>query len=238
MIKQVLAAALVLLSVTTIAQTKSDKKYNVNVVNRDNDHLVIQVGGLQWLNKPDSIGSKGFNRTINIHLFKDFIFKTDNRFSVAIGVGVGTDHFFLDNRNVDLAGAVGSRLSFPKQVGTTYKKTKLSSTYLEAPVELRFAANPLDYARSLKIAIGAKVGTLVDVHTKRKKAQVNDNAVNLPTIKEKDRTFFSSTRIAGTVRVSYGYFGVFATYQVNSYIKDGNNFEIRPFTIGLTLNGL
>jgi hypothetical protein len=238
MIKQVLTATLILLSAVTIAQTKSNKKYNVNIVNRDNDHLVIQVGGLQWLNKPDSIGSKGLNRTVNVHLFKDFIFKTDNRFSVAIGIGVGTDHFFLDNRNVDLAGTVGTRLNFPKQVNTTYKKTKLATTYLEAPVELRFALNPLDYTRSLKIGIGAKVGTLVDAHTKRKKAEINGSAANLPTLKEKDRTFFSSTRIAGTFRVSYGYFGLFATYQVNSFIKDENNFKIRPFTIGLTLNGL
>jgi hypothetical protein len=238
MMKQVLVIATLLSSLNTIAQTTIDKQHGVNLVNRDNDHLVIQIGSLQWLNRPDSIGSKGFSRTINVHLFKDFIFKTDNRFSVAIGLGVGTDHFFLDNRNVDLSKTNSSQLNFPKQGNITYKKSKLATTYLEAPVELRFAANPLNYANSLKIGIGAKVGTLVDAHSKRKKAVQNGNEVNLPTLKEKERSFFSSTRIAATLRIGYGYFGVFATYQVNSYIKDENNFTIRPFSVGICLSGL
>jgi hypothetical protein len=235
MIKKILAGLIILASLQTQAQiNKTTKKSGVDVGNRDNEHIQIQFGTYSWSGAPDSIKSGGFSRTFNAHLFKDFMFKTDNRFSVAIGVGVGSDHFVFDNKFIDLNRVRSPQLRFPNIAPNTYEKSKVAITYLEAPVELRFAFNPLNYNKSIKIAIGGKVGQLVDVHSKQR-----TKTSGLPILKEKDRSLFNRTRLALTGRINYGFFGLFASYQFNNFIKDGQGFnDIKPFSIGLSLNGL
>jgi hypothetical protein len=236
--KNLLFALFIGISTLAVAQSKKTKKTSADMINRNSDHISIQFGKLTWAGKPDSINTRGFSRTLNVHLIKDFIFKTDNRFSVGIGVGVGSDHFMLNGKTATLNRSVSNTLKFPTQTGTIYTRTKLAATYLEAPVELRFALNPANYDNSFKIALGVKVGQLIDVHTKRKKAETNGSAVTLPTLKEKDKNFFNKTRLAATARVGYGHFSLFGTYQINSFIKDENNFKIKPFTIGICLSGM
>ena len=236
--KNIIFALLVGFSTAAVAQTAKTKKNSANLLDRNTDHISIQFGRLAWANKPDSIGTRGLSRTFNIHIFKDFIFKTNNHFSVGIGVGIGSDHLNLDERNVILTKNVSPVLRFPKQTGTIYTRTKLASTYAEAPVELRYTANPANYDKSFKVALGLKVGQLIDVHTRRKKAEVGGTATALPTLKEKDRSFFEKTRLAITSRIGYGHFSLFGTYQINSFIKDANNFNIRPFSVGICLSGM
>ena len=43
------------------------------------------------MNRPDSIGTKGFSRTFNMYLMLDFPFRTNPHFSVALGPGFATD---------------------------------------------------------------------------------------------------------------------------------------------------
>ena len=236
--KNIILALFLALGTTAIAQNVKTKKNSANMLDRNSDHIILQFGKLNWAGKPDSIATRGLSRTFNIHFIKDIIFKTDNRFSVGIGIGIGSDHLNLDKRNVTLTKNTSPVLTFPLQIGTIYTRTKLATTYLEAPVELRFAANPANYDRSFKFALGVKVGQLIDVHLRRKKAEVNNSAVALPTLKEKDKSFFEKTRLAVTSRIGYGHFSLFGTYQINGFIKDANNFNVRPFSMGICISGM
>src|SRR5687767_2840433 len=69
-----------------------DKKdwSKVNLSNRSGDHLVVQVGYDGWAGKPDSIRTKSLSRGVNVYFMIDFPFKTDPRWSVAIGAGVSS----------------------------------------------------------------------------------------------------------------------------------------------------
>src|SRR5687767_6582347 len=73
------------------AQPKKAKKdwSKVNIDNRTGDHFMMQFGLNMWTQAPDSIAIKTFSRTFNAHLMYDLPFKTNPRFSVALGVGVG-----------------------------------------------------------------------------------------------------------------------------------------------------
>ena len=68
----------------------------VRLTNRANDHFMLQYGITNWANKPDSINTKGFSRSFNFYLMIDMPFKTDPRFSVAFGPGVGVDNIFFE----------------------------------------------------------------------------------------------------------------------------------------------
>ena len=131
-------------------------------------------------------------------------------------------------------------LRFVNQADTNqWKKFKLVSAYLEAPVELRFTADPYNYNKSFKVALGVKVGTLLSIHTKGKNLETKSGAaINNYIRKENSKRYFNGNRIVLTGRIGYGSFSLFGTYQVNAFIKEGNGPEVKPYSIGLTISGL
>jgi hypothetical protein len=203
------------------------------------DHLLLQLGYTTWQGKPDSINTKGLSRTFNMYFMFAFPFKTNPHLSVAIGPGIATDHIFFEDTYVGIKDNTQT-LAF-KNVGDTthFKKYKLSTAYLEAPVELRYSSNPQDDKHSFKVAIGAKVGTLLSAWVKGKKlADKNDNDLASYTSKEKSKRFFNSTRLSVMGRIGYGKFSLFTSYTINPVFKEGVAPTVRPLTIGLTLSGL
>ncbi len=218
---------------------KKAARNNIDLSNRAGDHLLIQVGYDSWANKPDSIKTKGFSRSLNVYLMFDFPFKTNPSWSVAVGAGIGSSNIFFDKMEVQVAGQTQT-LRFVNQADTNHwKKFKLVSAYLEAPVELRFTSDPLNYNKSFKFALGAKIGTLLSAHTKAKNFQNrNEGAINSYIRKESSKRYFNGTRLCVTGRVGLGFLSLFGSYQVNSFIKDGVGPDVKPYSIGLTISGL
>lgn len=223
--------------------TKKKDWSKVKLTNRANDHFLLQYGITNWAGKPDSINTKGFSRSFNFYIMIDMPFKTDPRFSVAAGPGIGTDNIFFEATNLTTTNHTKS-LEFQNLKDTNhFDKYKLVNAYLELPVELRFSSNPENSNKSFKIALGAKVGVQVSSHTKGKRwvdkngdliAGFDDKYVR----KDKDKFFFNGNRLVGMARVGYGNLSLFGTYQIGSLIKEGLGPQVKPFTIGLTISGL
>lgn len=224
--------------------TKKKKDWSkINLTNRPKDHLMIQLGYLQWMQTPDSIATTGLSRSFNLYFSFDFPFKTDPRWSVGIGAGVGTDHMFFDTdakRDLNIINNRAFRFSRNTGADTAiaYKRIKLQTAYLEAPVELRFMLNPENPNKSWKFALGVKVGTMISAVDKTRFDRDGAGNANF-TRKERSRQHFNGLRIAPTARIGYGNIGLFAQYQLNDFIKEGQGPNlIRPFTIGLVFTGL
>jgi hypothetical protein len=227
---------------SVMAQTDSaarDRMLSHKNMPRSGDHFMIQLGYLNWNGKPDSVTTGGLPRTANVYFLFDFPFRTNPRWSAAIGAGVGTDHMFFDKMNVNIKENTPN-LVFRNTTDTNrFDKYKLSTVYLEAPVELRFSSNPDNNKRSFKAAIGAKAGVLLSASTKGKKPENRSgNSIGDYTIKEKSKNFFNKNRLSATARLGYGNYTLFGSYQVTTLFKEGVAAEIRPFSIGLTISGL
>ncbi len=234
--------AVSLIATGAVAQTDSipkKKKRDWNITNRANDHFMVQVAYDGWASMPDSIKTTGFSRSLNFYLMMDFPFKSDPRFSAAIGIGIGSSGIKFDKTEPNII-STASTLPFTNRADTThFKKFKLVSTYAEVPVELRFITNPENSDASWKIAIGVKLGALLDVHT-RGKTLVNSagNTLNNYSEKVKSKNFFSGTRLAGTARIGYGHISLYGQYAITGFIKDGRGPNVHPYSIGLTFSGL
>ena len=245
--KGLLLLLLTTFSLTIFAQETEKKKKKdwskVDLSNRSKDHLLFQIGYLQWLNTPDSIATKGIARSANLYFLFDFPFKVDPRFSVGIGAGVGTDNMYFDKsagRNLNIVNPTG--FQFAKHSGkdtlNKYKSMKLATAYLEAPVELRYMADPANPNKSLKFALGMKIGTIISA-TDKTRFTSDGNGNGIYTLKEKSKVHFNNLRLAATARIGFGNFALFGQYQLNDFIKEGRGpNKIRPLTVGLTLSGL
>jgi Outer membrane protein beta-barrel domain len=222
------------------ATTPKKKDWSkINLSNRANDHFLMQIGYDGWAQQPDTIHTKGFSRSFNVYLMYDFPFKTDPRFSVGVGVGVGSSNIFFNNQEVLVTSLTGT-LPFPDRSQTDhFKKYKLVTTYAEVPVELRFVADPEHNSKSWKGAVGVKIGTLLDAHTKGKNL-LNSTGSTLNTFieKESSKRYFNTTRLAASGRIGYGHISIFGQFQINNFIKDGVGPPIHPFSVGITFSGL
>jgi hypothetical protein len=227
----------------TEEENKEKKKLNIQqlaLAGRSKDHFLLQVGIDNWSGKNDSINTKGLSRSFNMYIMFDFPFKTNPHLSVAVGAGLGSSNIYFKDTYIDIAGKQGNRLTF-NDVSDTFhfKKYKLLTTYVEAPVELRYVMRPATPKKSLKLAIGGKAGLLIGAGTKGK-TLLNGagNTVNSYIQKEKSRRYLNSAKIAVMGRIGYGNLSLFGQYQINQFVKEGFGPDVRPYSIGLTLSGL
>jgi hypothetical protein len=232
---------LLLLVVAFVSVTAASAQKKKLVPERAGDHIMVQFSYDQWMGTPDSIKNhmKGLSRGANVYVMLDKVFKSAPQFSVAFGAGVGTSNIYFKKYAVDVK-STATKLPFNSLDSLDhFKKYKLSTAYLEIPIELRFKLDPTNDQKTIKAAIGIKVGTLLDVHSKGKSLEdKTDKVIGNYTEKEKNRHFFNSTRIAATARIGYGNFSIFGSYQINNIFKDGVAADTKLLQIGLCLSGL
>ena len=228
-----------LLCTAAVAQEKSgSSKPAIDLSGRPGDHLMMQFGYAQWMGVPDTIAMGGFSKTINMYLMMDFPFKNNPKLSVGIGAGLGSDHIMFSKINIGLKEG-GNKLPFTNVRDTNhFKKTKLAVNYVEAPIELRYSAQPAT-GKGLKVALGIKVGQLINVHTRNAKLQNRSgNLINDYVLKESSSRFINGTRLSGTLRIGVGRFTLFSSYQLTPVIRDGFGPAVRTLSTGIAISGL
>ena len=240
--KKILSLAIcTLLTAILFAQTDPEpvkKKEPVNLSNRANDHFLVQLGYTKWVGIPDTINTSGLSKSINVYFMFDFPFKTNPKLSMAFGPGISSDHILFTKTNVGIKDLT-TAIRFTNAGDTNhFKKTKLATVYLEAPIEFRYSADPMT-GKGIRTAIGVKVGTLINAHTRNTKFQNrSETSINEFTLKEASKNFFNKTRISLMGRVGLGHISLYGSYQLTTLFKDGQGPEVRPYSIGITLSGL
>ncbi len=146
-----LATALPAFSQTTTPPKSKKKK--INLGNRAGDHFMLQLSRDSWTGAADTVSDriKGFSKGFNTYLMLDHPFKADQRFSAAIGLGVSTSNIGFKKTIVDISANTPYLPFMRVDTLDHYKKYKLTSAYLELPVEIRFTANPERPAKTLSL---------------------------------------------------------------------------------------
>jgi hypothetical protein len=228
-----------LFALSVFAQEPTPKKKQpIDLSNRANDHFLLQLGYTKWAGIPDTINTKGFSKSINMYFMFDFPFKTNPHLSMAFGPGIATDHILFSKTYVGIKDNTPT-IRFTNQADTNnFKKTKLATAYLEAPIEFRYSAEPLT-GNGIKFAIGVKIGTLINAHTRNTKFENNANTViNDYVMKEASKRFINKNRLSVMGRIGYGHISLYGSYTLSPLFRDGFGPVVKPYSIGLTLSGL
>lgn len=197
------------------------------------DFLMLKFNYNGWANA-DTVKTKGLGRGFEGSLSYDFPIKKSH-FSFAVGIGVSVSNMYLDNQVLvvkDTGSAAVARVVPESDVD--YKRYKLTTTYLQMPLELRFFGNNKNRNRGFKAAIGANINLLVGAHTKGatsvSSAKIND--------KIDTRRFLQPWTFAPTMRIGYGNFSLYASYNLVPIFKEKSGPQMLPYSIGLCLTGL
>jgi Outer membrane protein beta-barrel domain len=227
--------------VSNAAFSQSTPKKGKSITDRAADHFMFQVATNIWTGTADTVDTyiKGLNRSGNIYVMYDKQFKSNPKFSIAAGIGIGTSNIYFKKMEAKITTTKSILPFLRTDTGNNYKKYKLTTTYLEIPLELRFTADPSNPNKSIKGAIGIKLGTMLSAHTKAKTLQnASGTKINALTVKESSKAYFNGTRIAATARVGYGIFSLYGSYGLTSIFKDGVAADTKLVQIGLTISGL
>lgn len=240
MTNRILFLFLLLTPLSIFAQSNITGKVEKFVVH-PSDHFLFQLSSDRWLNAPDSIDDarRGNSRGANFYFMIDKPFHSNKKFSAAFGLGISTSHIFFEKTDVQISGKT-PELRFANVQGQNYfKKYKVATTYLELPVELRFSSKPSDPSKSIKVALGARVGTLLNAHTKGKTLRdASGNTINSAIQKISARSYFNSNRLAATFRIGYGNYTLFGAYMLTPVLKDGAGADMRLLQVGFSFSGL
>ncbi|MEZ5046725.1 MAG: outer membrane beta-barrel protein [Chitinophagaceae bacterium] len=226
--KVALFFGVLLMTLQANAQSKNKSSYAMP----SRDYVMLQAGYETWTNVPDSIKITGIGRAFNAYLCYDFPIMKSN-FSFAAGLGVGISNVYFKNQQIILNDTATAIQFIPEQVD--YKRFKLTTTYVEAPFELRFFENKENRNIGIKAAIGLKVGALVSSHTKGKRTLNNKPIIE----KVSTKRYIETWRYALTGRVGWGNFSVYGSYYISNLFRINNGPEnIHPIQLGICLSGL
>ena len=226
------------------AQNSTTGTKKLDLTGRPSDHLLFSYGLDTWTGTPDSVKlGGGFSRHFNIYFMYDKPFVTNPKYSVSFGGGIGTSNIFFDNHTYVDVKSPANTLPFRAidSLSNHFSKFKVSTIYLEAPVEIRYFSDPVHPGASFKMALGFKLGTLLKAYSKGKNMVSNTGtSINGKGYiqKEENKRFFNATNVAITGRVGYGIFSISASQNLSPILRDGYGPIMHKFSVGFTISGL
>jgi len=232
---------LLLLSIPMLAQdlaapadTLKSKKQNTS-----RDRLIFELSYDYWANKPNDISLKWYNRGIGTFVMYDFALYDDN-ISVAPGVGISSNNYYhdayisTDTSNNTVLLPIPSTTTSGRDV--TYTRNKLSTTYVEIPVEIRFRTNPDKFNKQFKLALGIRAGYCLNAHSKYKGTDFISDGIRDIFRKELDLPNINQYRYGATVRIGYANFNLYGYYSLSTLFDTNKGPGIQPFSVGISFN--
>ena len=155
--------------------------------------------------------------------YKYEFFIPNTNFSILAGLSVGSEKYRFKN-DVTLVRSIDAEDNYFNEVveldslleNVNIKKSNLTATYLEIPLEVRFRTNRKYPKNGLNFSVGGKIGYLADAHTKFKYRVDGETKVT----KQKESFDLSPLRYGLTGRIGFGIFNLFYYYSLNPLFQE------------------
>ncbi|MCH7403669.1 porin family protein [Belliella kenyensis] len=193
--------------------------------------LFLDFGFNTLNNKPDDLQTRFFpSRTFNAYYQHPFnLFGEGSGFTFNPGIGIGTDKLaFTEGRTLFNNPAVGTSSSRLQAIRDVYgndiqvNTNVVAVNYIDIPLEIRYHFNKSNYKKSMRVAVGGKVGFLMNAHTKV--AFEDANGLERK-IKDRQNYGFAPIRYGVHTRLGFPGFNIWGYYGLNQvFQKDKGPF--------------
>jgi hypothetical protein len=180
-----------------------------------------------WFNAPTNVHIRTIHPSGNAYITYNMGVGESKKFTFGIGLGIGNHNMYSNNGIIEnIKGDTIKYIQVAKDL--KMKRSKLSLTYLEVPLELRFKSKS-----GLKISLGFKLGYLID--SKEKYVGNTVNGGPLQVIKRKKISQLNGFSYSPTFRVGYKSFNLFFSYALGPVFRVGHGPQLHPMSLGITL---
>ncbi|UBM62881.1 PorT family protein [Candidatus Sulfidibacterium hydrothermale] len=180
-----------------------------------------------WVNAPTNVDIRAINPSANTYLTYNFVVGNSKNLTFGIGVGVGNHNMYSNDGVIENIKADTIRY-VPVDSDVDMKRSKLSVTYLEFPMELRFKS-----PKGFKISLGFKLGYLID--SKEKYVGNTTAYESTQVIKRKRISQVNTFSYSPTFRLGYKSFNLFFSYSLGTVFRVDHGPQLHPMSIGITL---
>jgi hypothetical protein len=180
-----------------------------------------------WQDTPESVKPKTLNPGVNIFGAYNFMLGNSD-FSFSPGLGLGVHNLFSDSW---LQATHDSIFFVQIDDSVDFRKSKLSTTYLDIPLEFRFKSKS-----EFRVAIGFKYGFLMKAQTKFKgDGEVFNTSGSKVIIKQGRFDHVEKARYGFTGRIGYKWLNLWGYYQLSSLFTEGRGENMFPVSVGITV---
>jgi hypothetical protein len=145
----------------------------------------------------------------------------------SVGLGVRCNNFYGDF--LVKSDPVYTEL-VPVPDSIAYKKSKLSVTYLELPVEFHFKSKS-----KISVGVGFKAGMNVNSHTKFKGIDYKSGTDENVVFKYRDIKNIEQFCFGPTLRIGYRWFNFKGYYELSKIFVKGKGPDFYPVSLGFVL---
>lgn len=206
--------------------------------------LFIELGFNSLNNRPDELQTKFFlSRTFNMYYQYPVNIAGDNSgITFNPGIGINTDRLaFFDGQTLFNNPALGPESSELVDITSVYgdnisiRTNNISASYFEIPLEFRYHFNKNNYRKSMRVALGGKIGYLFQAQTKI--AYSDSNGLDR---KIKDRQSFGFNPLKYGIHARFGFSGInlWGYYGLNRVFLKGNGpfqTDASQFNFGISV---
>ena len=182
------------------------------------------------MDAPDDVEFRGFNPGVNIYAMRTFPLGKSN-FAFAAGLGLGMHNIYSNSLLQDTSG-VSFLSKIPEETpggkDIDYKKSKISLTFLDVPLELRFKTES-----GFRVSAGFKIGYLINAHTKYKGDDLIDGSKT--KIKVSSLPNLQSWRFGPSFQIGYKWINLVGFYSISTIFEENQGPAIYPVSLGLSL---
>jgi hypothetical protein len=187
-----------------------------------------------WQGQPPEMSTRTINQGAQVFGMYNYQVN-ESVIYLAGGIGMGMHNLYSNTYIPDIkADSIGFE-KIPD--GISYKKSKISLTYVDVPLEFRIRTK-----KYFRIAFGFKVGFLINSHTKYKGNRFHfdkdgllvSDGVNVVE-KERDIKQIETWRYGPTFRIGYKWFNITVYYQLSQIFKVDKGPKLYPISIGIAV---
>jgi len=206
-----------------------------NIINSDsskmpNDQLVINILSNTWLNSPSNIKLMPVSIGSEVYFMTPVIGKY-SVFSIAIGAGVGVNNIHYNALPYDSMEITNFK---PIPGGYEYEKNKITTSYIDIPLEIRFRTHPNIKKRNFKVALGGKFGYLISNYIKYSGEDFRILSNKHVKFKEYNINNVIPYRYGVFLRVGYGKINLIVNYTLSQLFTNGKGPDVIPVSFGFS----
>ena len=179
-----------------------------------------------WLNKPDDVKLKGFNRGVNLSLLYHHRLG-ESKFGIASGVVLASQNMYTKNALLQ-TDENGVSVFSTMLDSIPFQNYKLNLTFLELPIEFSYKTKS-----HLNFALGAKAGYRIADKTKYKGKDFTGDLTKDLKMKVHKNANLLEYRLGAYAVIGYKWINLTAYYGLTGLFEDGSGPDMSPLTIGI-----